>query len=215
MASTREIMLQARNLSCIRDERLLFQAVSFCVQPGEIVQIAGANGAGKTSLLRILVGLLHPDDGEVSWSGKNIYHDREHYYQHLLFLGHQSGMKSLLTPWENLTFYHAEKYHANSDILCQVLSAAGLAGCEDVPVAALSAGQQRRVALARLGLSRVPLWILDEPLTALDQQGRQQIILLFERHLSLGGMIIFTTHHELEKMTTAVRTICLSDIQEQ
>ncbi len=205
-------MLEAKNLSCTRDERILFHGLNFCVRPGDLVQVAGTNGAGKTSLLRILAGLSQPDEGCVNWSGTNIHHYRE-YHQQLLFLGHQSGIKTLLTVWENLLFYHSKKYKCHSDIIGQILIQTGLSGYEDLPVAQLSAGQQRRVALARLWLSDVPLWILDEPLTAIDQQGRQQIILLFERHVAAGGMLLFTTHQDLMGIRKTVKKIYLTGTQ--
>lgn len=204
-------MLEAKNLSCIRDERILFQGISFCVQQGEIVQVEGVNGAGKTSLLRILAGLSQPDEGDVDWLGKNIRHYRERYNRILLFLGHQSGVKSLLTPFENLSFYWPVRQNTNA--IWQALADVGLAGYENLPVAQLSDGQRRRVALARLWLSDALLWVLDEPLTAIDKQGRQVLIKLFERHVSLGGMLLLTTHQELDDIAQTVKIIRLAGVQ--
>ena len=112
-------MLEAKNLTCIRDERSLFHQLSFCVSAGEIVQIEGQNGAGKTSLLRILAGLADADIGQVNWLGENIRRDRARYHQDLLFLGHQPGIKSVLTPFENLAFYQSVFQHLDSAAIWQ------------------------------------------------------------------------------------------------
>lgn len=206
-------MFEALNLSCVRDERTLFSGLSFTIQPGEIVQIEGHNGAGKTSLLRILAGLSAADEGEVRWQGENTRRQREIFHQHLLFLGHQAGIKSVLTAYENLAFYQTDSGDKSHDAIYQALEQVGLLGYEDVAVAQLSAGQQRRVALARLWLSKAPLWILDEPLTAIDKQGVATLIALFERHAQHGGMVLLTTHQELPGVSRAVRKIRLTSTE--
>ena len=206
-------MFEALNLSCVRDERTLFSGLSFTIQPGEIVQIEGHNGAGKTSLLRILAGLSAADEGEVRWQGENTRRQREVFHQHLLFLGHQAGIKSVLTAYENLVFYQTDNSDKSQDAIYQALEQVGLLGYEDVAVAQLSAGQQRRVALARLWLSTAPLWILDEPLTAIDKQGVATLIELFERHAQNGGMVLLTTHQELSGVSHAVRKIRLTSTE--
>ncbi len=205
-------MLAVKNLCCVRDERILFQKLNFWVNQGELVQIEGANGAGKTSLLRILAGLSQPDEGDVEWRGKDIRCYREHYHRDMLFLGHHSGIKLLLSPYENLFFYQVNQA-VNADAIWQALAYVGLMGYENLPVIQLSAGQQRRVALARLWLSDVALWILDEPLTAIDKQVREDIISLFQRHLSLGGMVLLTTHQDLGGMIRKIRTLRLTTAQ--
>lgn len=206
-------MFEALNLSCVRDERTLFSGLSFTIQPGEIVQIEGHNGAGKTSLLRILAGLSAADEGEVRWQGENTRRQREVFHQHLLFLGHQAGIKSVLTAYENLVFYQTDSSDKSQDAIYHALEQVGLLGYEDVAVAQLSAGQQRRVALARLWLSTAPLWILDEPLTAIDKQGVATLIELFERHAQNGGMVLLTTHQELPGVSRAVRKIRLTSTE--
>ena len=153
-------------------------ASCFSVQPGDIIQVEGPNGAGKTSLLRILAGLARPDGGEVCWRGRSTLRDRAGYQQDLLFIGHQPGIKAVLTPFENLQFYQAVRGTTDHPAIWRALEQVGLVGYEDLPVAQLSAGQQRRVALARLWLSAAPLWILDEPLTAIDKQGVAELISL-------------------------------------
>lgn len=204
-------MLEAKSLSCVRDERILFSELSFTVKPGEIIQVEGPNGAGKTSLLRILAGLAQPESGEVCWRGQNTLRHRENYHQDLLFLGHQPGIKTMLTPFENLQFYQAVRAAPDRQAIWRALEQVGLVGYEDLPVAQLSAGQQRRVALARLWLSECPLWILDEPLTAIDKQGVAELISLFEQHAQQGGMVLLTTHQDLTGATQAVGKISLAE----
>ncbi|EPE2786571.1 cytochrome c biogenesis heme-transporting ATPase CcmA [Serratia marcescens] len=204
-------MLEAKSLSCVRDERILFSELSFSVQPGDIIQVEGPNGAGKTSLLRILAGLARPDGGEVCWRGRNTLRDHANYQQDLLFIGHQPGIKAVLTPFENLQFYQAVRGAAEHQAIWRALEQVGLVGYEDLPVAQLSAGQQRRVALARLWLSAAPLWILDEPLTAIDKQGVAELISLFEQHAQRGGMVLLTTHQDLASVGQTVGKIRLAE----
>jgi heme exporter protein A len=208
-------MFEALNLSCVRDERTLFSGLCFTIEPGEMVQIEGRNGAGKTSLLRILAGLSSPEAGEVRWQGVNTRRQRDVYHQQLLYLGHQPGVKSVLTAYENLAFYQSVSGQsvngtARADVIYQALENVGLLGYEDVTVAQMSAGQQRRVALARLWLSDAPLWILDEPLTAIDKQGVATLIELFEQHVQQGGMVLLTTHQDLQGVNRDVRKIRLT-----
>ncbi|PMH41016.1 heme ABC transporter ATP-binding protein CcmA [Vibrio sp. 10N.286.49.B3] len=204
-------MLEVSNLTAIRDERVLFESLSFAIQPGELVQVEGRNGTGKTTLLRILTGLGDSDEGEIHWKGLAVSSNREEFHQDLLFLGHQAGVKRELTAFENLRFYqsiHNPTYSKN-DILA-ALTQVGLAGREDVPVGQLSAGQQRRVALARLWLSRQMLWILDEPLTAIDKQGVKVLENLFLEHAQSGGIVILTTHQDMFADST-IRKIKLGE----
>jgi len=206
-------MFEAVNLSCVRDERPLFSDLSFTIEPGDMVQIEGQNGAGKTSLLRILAGLSSPDSGEVRWKGENTCRQRDLFHQDLLFLGHQPGIKSVLTAYENLAFYQSVDGKVDSEALYQALENVGLLGYEDVTVAQMSAGQQRRVALARLWLTRAPLWILDEPLTAIDKQGVATLIELFEMHAGRGGMVVLTTHQDLQGVNRDVRKLRLTSAE--
>lgn len=208
-------MFEALNLSCVRDERTLFSGLSFTVEPTEMVQIEGRNGAGKTSLLRILAGLSSPDAGEVRWQGVNTRRQRDVFHQQLLYLGHQPGVKSVLTAFENLAFYQSVNRQSvnrkgDADAIYQALENVGLPGYEDVTVAQMSAGQQRRVALARLWLSDAPLWILDEPLTAIDKEGVATLIALFEQHTQQGGMVLLTTHQDLQGMSRDMRKLRLT-----
>lgn len=205
-------MFEALNLSCIRDERTLFSGLSFTLEPGEMVQVEGQNGAGKTSLLRILAGLSSPDVGEVRWQGESTRRQRDVFHRQLVYLGHQPGIKTVLTAYENLAFYQSVDGKINADAIYQALEHVGLLGYEEVTVAQMSAGQQRRVALARLWLSRAPLWILDEPLTAIDIQGVAALMDLFEQHVSRGGMLLLTTHQDLQGVNRDVRKIRLTSV---
>lgn len=204
-------MLEVKQLTAIRDERILFEALSFAIDSGELVQIEGRNGTGKTTLLRIIAGLGDRDEGEIFWNNENVGSNRDAFHQDLLFLGHQTGVKRELTAYENLRFYvsiHAQQ-SVDKETIYQALLKVGLAGREDVPVAQLSAGQQRRVALARLWLSKHKLWILDEPLTAIDKQGVKVLESLFQQHAEQGGIVVLTTHQDMFADNPKLRKIKL------
>ena len=200
-------MLEARELLCERDERTLFSGLSFTLNAGEWVQITGSNGAGKTTLLRLLTGLSRPDAGEVLWQGQPLHQVRDSYHQNLLWIGHQPGIKPRLTALENLHFYHRDGDTAQC---LEALAQAGLAGFEDIPVNQLSAGQQRRVALARLWLTRATLWILDEPFTAIDVNGVDRLTQRMAQHTEQGGAGILTTHQPLNVAESKIRRISLT-----
>ncbi|MXP48466.1 cytochrome c biogenesis heme-transporting ATPase CcmA [Pantoea sp. Eser] len=200
-------MLKIITLSCVRDDRTLFHRLSFSVKAGDIVQIEGPNGAGKTSLLRLLAGLSRAEQGEIHWYDRPIQQQRERWHASMLYLGHHPGVKAVLSPLENLRFYHSDCDDAQ---IFAVLESVDLLGYEEVPVAQLSAGQQRRVALARLWLSRATLWILDEPLTAIDKTGIEKLMMKFAQHADNGGAVILTTHQDLPGQTARVRKIRLS-----
>ncbi len=187
--------LSAHDLSCIRDDRLLFKDLNLSLQPGDLLQIEGHNGSGKTSLLRILCGLLLPESGEVRWNGENIETVRSDYYAELNYVGHLHGVKGELTPLENLRVAQAFSAKPKTLDLSAVLAQIGLRGFEDVPARTLSAGQRRRVALARLLLSETRLWILDEPFTSLDKTGIEVIETLLHAHAAQGGIAVLTSHH--------------------
>ncbi|AHM44452.1 cytochrome C biogenesis protein CcmA [Escherichia coli] len=200
-------MLEARELLCERDERTLFSGLSFTLNAGEWVQITGSNGAGKTTLLRLLTGLSRPDAGDVLWQGQPLHQVRDSYHQNLLWIGHQPGIKTRLTALENLHFYHRDGDTAQC---LEALAQAGLAGFEDIPVNQLSAGQQRRVALARLWLTRATLWILDEPFTAIDVNGVDRLTQRMAQHTEQGGIVILTTHQQLNVAESKIRRISLT-----
>ncbi|WP_339425348.1 cytochrome c biogenesis heme-transporting ATPase CcmA [Pseudomonas proteolytica] len=202
-------LLEAVALACERDLRMLFEHLELRLAGGDMVQISGPNGSGKTSLLRLLAGLMQPTAGQVRLNGKPLHEQRTELARNLLWIGHAAGIKDVLTAEENLSWLSALHHPATRESIWQALAAVGLKGFEDVPCHTLSAGQQRRVALARLYLDGPPLWILDEPFTALDKQGVAQL----EEHLALhceqGGMVVLTTHHTLTRMPAGYRDLDL------
>lgn len=186
------------NLACQRGDKVLFHHLNLQIQAGDFVQIEGHNGIGKTSLLRIVAGLAIPLEGKVRWNSEEIFKQREAFNYDLLYLGHQSGIKPELNAWENLCFYQQISHcHQGDEILWNVLQTVGLLGREDIPAAQLSAGQQKRIALARLWLSEAPLWIVDEPFNAIDKKGVAVLTALFEQHAQRGGIVILTSHQEV------------------
>ena len=192
-------MLAAINLQCVRGSRTLFSGLGFGLQAGELLRVAGANGSGKTSLLRIVCGLLAPAEGEVRWHGEAIARLREEFWRSLVYIGHASAVKDDLTALENLVIactlagVETDKGRAGA-----ALRHLGLAGCEHLPAGVLSQGQRRRVVLARLVLSdRLPLWVLDEPLAALDGAAMDCIQQLVAGQLARGGAVIYSTHVEM------------------
>jgi heme exporter protein A len=200
-------VLQGINLSCIRDDRLLFNSLTFELASGQVLLLEGRNGSGKTSLLRILCGFREPDSGQVLWCGEAI--NSSQYYADMAYVGHLDGLKKELTVWENLMMSLALSQTGHYSIL-QALTRVNLAGYEDTPVQALSAGQKRRLSLARLLVTRNYLWILDEPFTALDKQGIALIETLMTEHCANGGLIVLTSHHEINLHDVNVQRICLT-----
>jgi len=192
-------MLEALSVGCVRGDRRLFSGVGFALAPGRLLRVAGANGSGKTSLLRILCGLLAPVEGEVRWNSAGIGSQRDEYHRNLLYIGHLNGLKDELSPLENLEVSAVlAGLPAGLEARLAALGAFGLAASADAAVRHLSQGQRRRVALARLALSAaVPLWILDEPFTALDTHAVKHLESLIAAHLGAGGMVVLTTHMEV------------------
>ncbi|CCQ09701.1 ABC transporter involved in cytochrome c biogenesis, ATPase component CcmA [Pseudoalteromonas luteoviolacea B = ATCC 29581] len=202
-------MLEIKAVTCIKQERCLFESLSFSLQAGEIMQIEGPNGAGKTSLLRIIAGFSRADEGAVTFNGDDTQMNYDEFAANLLFIGHKSGVNPQLSAIENVQ--HWQQVHGVKDIgqTMQLLAKLGLVGLEDVPVRTLSAGQQRRVALVRLWLNNAKLWILDEPFTALDKKGVAQLQAQFQIHLERGGAILLTTHQDLTAQFAKLKTLVL------
>ncbi|MCK4585786.1 MAG: cytochrome c biogenesis heme-transporting ATPase CcmA [Gammaproteobacteria bacterium] len=203
-------MLEVRGLECVRGDHRLFTDLSFSLQGGELLRLRGSNGSGKTSLLRILCGLMEPAEGEVLWKEENILAQRDEFNAELLYLGHLNGIKAELTGFENLRISNTLRGDApTDDQIYDALGQIGLSGREDLPTQVLSQGQKRRVALARLLLSNEALWILDEPFTALDVKAVEQLAKLIEAHLQKGGMVVYTTHQEVKMRAGASREVNL------
>jgi heme exporter protein A len=204
-------VLEAIDLECLRGERRLFAALSFVAEAGSLLWVVGANGSGKTSLLRILSTLLPPDSGEVRWRGDSVRGLGEAYRAELLYLGHAPAVKDDLTGLENLDF--ALRQHgvaAGKQSVLAALDEFGLGGREDLPARSLSQGQKRRVALARLALGGgKALWVLDEPFTALDAVA----VGLVRRHLALqlerGGVVVLTSHQDVDLAGLRVHRLAL------
>ena len=172
---------------------------SLSIQKGEVYGILGPNGSGKTSLLRILSGLRRADDGNVQWQGVDIRHARDDYYSSMVYIGHLPCIKNDLTTLENIrVLLDTRSLSVSSPEVEQALASVGLAGFEDVAGKALSSGQRRRVLLAFLLLADARLWILDEPLTALDVKGVDLVESMILEHRENGGSVIFTTHHGMQ-----------------
>lgn len=205
-------MLEVKNLFCERDERVLFANFSFQINTAEVVQIIGQNGSGKTTLLRILCGLSDAYSGEIYWQGTDLDEVRDQYYQEMLYVGHLAGVKGSLTAEENLRWMMQLDKSLDKCTIATALKQVGLYGFEDVPCHSLSAGQQRRVGLARLYLSSAPLWILDEPFTALDKKGVKEKEALIANHIQEGGSVILTTHHDLMIPGQTIRPINLDEV---
>ncbi|TBU74562.1 cytochrome c biogenesis heme-transporting ATPase CcmA [Phytopseudomonas daroniae] len=201
--------LEAMALSCERDWRLLFENLDIHLDVGQMLQVSGPNGSGKTSLLRVLAGLRQPTSGQIRLKGQPLASRSGDLASDLLWIGHAAGIKSLLSAEENLAWLCALHRPANREQIWQALEAVGLRGFEDVPCHTLSAGQQRRVALARLYLDSPPLWILDEPFTALDKHAVSQLEDHLATHCSQGGLVILTTHHTLRRLPDGYRDLDL------
>ena len=190
-----EALLEARQITSERDDRVLFDGFNLEMRAGDLIRLEGPNGAGKTTLLRILAGLFPPTAGQVLWRGRPISRYPEAYNADLLYLGHRSGIKTLLSPLENLRSLEGTRRRFDSGKVERALEQVGLAGYEDVPCKQLSAGQQRRVALARLLLSDEPVWLLDEVFTAIDRDGVAALEALLVERVRIGGLVVMTTHH--------------------
>jgi len=202
-------LLELCNLGCERDDRLLFSGLDLSLFAGDVVQIGGPNGAGKTTLLRAIAGISTDFLGQIRYAGRALPEAAWEFAGDSLYLGHLPGIKKALTPAENLAWYKAQSGAAVA--IDDALATVGLYGYEDTPCYQLSAGQLRRVALARLHLSRARIWILDEPFTAIDKLGVSQLEALIARQCENGGVVILTSHQDLT--LPQLRMVNLQDYQ--
>lgn len=196
--------LQARDLTLFRGERCLFNRLSFALNDAELLVLEGSNGSGKTSLMRAIAGLLTFDEGSLHWAGEPVGRDRQAFREQFTWLGHRTGLKRDLTPVENLRFDSTLRSR-NEKSFEAVFERLGITRLANLPVRLLSAGQQRRVALCRLLLAATPLWLVDEPFTNLDREGRQLVLDLVGEHLAGGGLCIMAAHHDIEVRGTMRR----------
>lgn len=204
-------MLEAHNLECLRGERRLFAGVGFALGPGELLYLQGKNGAGKTSLLRMLIGLLPPEEGEIRWKGENVRALGDDFRADLCYLGHLNAIKEELTPLENLmAAARLAEEELSEDDAIDALEQVGLAGREDLACKYLSQGQKRRVALARLVKERRQLWVLDEPFVALDVAAVDWLAGIIGAHLQRGGLCVMTTHQPVDIPAGAIKELRLS-----
>jgi heme exporter protein A len=192
------MQLSAHGLRCRRGGRRVFAGLSFELQAGEVLELRGANGSGKTSLLRLLAGLAQPTGGELHWQGRPLRPGDAHYAGHMAYLGHLNGVNADLSAIENLCFAQrlAGDAEASADP-ATALQAWGLAALAVQPARRLSQGQRRRLALARVWMGRRRLWLLDEPCAALDSAGERLFDTRLAEHLQAGGAAIVATHHAL------------------
>jgi heme exporter protein A len=198
-SSKSTLVLEGRGLRCVRGEKQLFADLNVCVTSGNCLHVRGENGVGKTSLLRLLTGLSKPESGEVLWGDHAIALDPGAYHRELLFLGHRDALKEDLTALENLQMYAAlDDVSLSQERALAALWRFGLRGRENLSVNCLSAGQKRRILMARMLTRQAKLWILDEPFNALDTQAVHELQKLIAEHISSGGIVVLTSHQEVK-----------------
>jgi heme exporter protein A len=196
--------LSADALTLIRGETCLFQDLGFALNPGELLLLEGQNGSGKTSLMRAIAGMLSLESGQIFWNGNDVSRQRQEFHGELVWIAHRTGLKGDLTLVENLRFEGSLRPQSNIDP-ATVYERLGISRLKTLPLRALSAGQQRRVALARMLLADVPLWLMDEPFTNLDREGRKLVVELVEEHLAKGGMCVMAAHQDVDIKATINR----------
>ncbi|HXQ30847.1 MAG TPA: cytochrome c biogenesis heme-transporting ATPase CcmA [Steroidobacteraceae bacterium] len=210
MADTADAALEAENLHLWRGTRHVLRGLSFRAGAGESLHVRGPNGCGKTSLLRTLAGFLWPEEGRLVWNGRAITDDRDGYAAELAYLGHENALKADLTPLENLQYATRLRHPTGTEAIAAVLERLEVTDQSHLPVRVLSAGQRRRVAMARVLLARARLWLLDEPFTNLDWTGVRDLSAIVARHVADGGIVILTAHAEIDLPGTALRRLELA-----
>jgi len=202
-------LLEVTNLECVRGDRPLFRNLSFTLKPGELLHVTGANGSGKTTLLRTLCGLSRPAGGAIRWNGADTHALGDEFSAQLAYVGHSNGVQGELTPPENLRAAACLAGAADATGIERALEQLALAAFRHFPAKILSQGQKRRLALARLPLLQKPLWVLDEPLSALDARSVAVMTGLLAGHLERGGLAVLTSHQELAVEIATVLQISL------
>jgi len=202
--------LRVENLHLWRGERHVLRGLTFSLGRGTCLQVKGANGSGKTSLLRTLCGLIYPEEGRVLWDGEDVRRDLRAFHARLAYLGHEPPLKGDLTAGENLRFWVGVRRRLGVSDLEAALARAGAGGCSTRLVRTLSAGQRRRVALAGLALLAVPLWLLDEPTTNLDADGQELVGQLIAEQLARGATVIAAVHHDLPRAVPVIEQLELA-----
>lgn len=191
------LTLSADNLTLIRGERCLFERLSFSLRSGELLLLEGRNGCGKTSLMRAIAGMLSLESGQIFWNDVPVLKQRQVFHGALVWLAHRTGLKGDLNMIENLQFEESLRAQSDRDREA-VYARLGIERLKRLPLRSLSAGQQRRVALGRMLLADVPLWLLDEPFTNLDREGRKLVMELVEEHLAAGGLCVMAAHQDVD-----------------
>jgi heme exporter protein A len=189
--------LSGDNLTLIRGERCLFEGLGFALKGGELLLLEGRNGCGKTSLMRAIAGMLSLETGQVFWNEVPVLKQRQTFHGDLVWLAHRTGLKGDLNMLENLHFEESLRPQSERDPE-EVYERLNIERLRRLPLRSLSAGQQRRVALARMLRANVPLWLMDEPFTNLDREGRKLVMELVEEHLGTGGMCVMAAHQDVD-----------------
>lgn len=189
-------LIRTENLCFERDEIKVIDRVNLELNSGDLLQVEGCNGSGKTTLLRLLTTAIKPTSGRIFYQGKKLSDCRYEYCSNIIFIGHQIALKERLTPVENLNWL--SPVGLSQDSINRALDLVGLRDFETAPSWSLSAGQKRRVALARLIVSNAKIWFLDEPFTAIDTQGIGLMKQLIDDHVSKGGAVVFSTHQSVD-----------------
>lgn len=203
--------LKVENLGCERNEKQLFSGMSFELDDGEMIQVDGSNGSGKTTLLRMVSGLLPIDEGMIYWNDRPVHKNRSEYMTELTFVGHKNGIKDELTAGENLDMDRALTGRPSSATVNGALERLGIPQCQHQLCRHMSAGQRQRVSLSRLLISSTRLWVLDEPLTALDRNAQGIVRDLLVEHMESGGMALITSHQSMDWRWHSQRTIRLGE----
>lgn len=205
-----DLSLRGERLHLWRGERHVLRGVDLELRQGEVLQVCGTNGAGKTSLLRTLCGLAYPEEGRVLWNGVDVRGDLPAFHEALAYIGHESPLKSDLTARENLHYWAGMRRRVSPAELDAALLRVGNCEWADRPARTLSAGQRRRVALAALALLGASLWLLDEPTTNLDADGQQLVAQLIQEHIARGGLVVAAVHQELRLAAGQTRRLQLN-----